>query len=202
MARPMRNRAEPDEVRAAILEVAEEHFRRIGYQKTSVADIAAALKMSPANVYRFFPAKSAIVGAICSRVTAETQALGFAIAASGGTVAERLTRYLVEIHRHNKATLMNDERLHDMVSAAMEENWTAIKAHIEVMRGIVSGLIREGIETGEFAEGDPDLLGHVVKTSFAAFVHPKLIEQCCDQDMEPIARKLVDILVNGLKKRD
>jgi len=45
--------ADRNEVRARILEVAEGHFRRIGYHKTSVADISAELGMSPANVYPF-----------------------------------------------------------------------------------------------------------------------------------------------------
>ena len=40
--------------------VAERLFREIGYQKTTVADIAKVLKMSPANVYRFFDSKKAI----------------------------------------------------------------------------------------------------------------------------------------------
>ncbi len=39
MNRSVRTRTDPDEARARILEVAEEHFRRIGYHKTSVADI-------------------------------------------------------------------------------------------------------------------------------------------------------------------
>jgi len=34
--------------------------REIGYQKTTVADIAKVLRMSPANVYRFFDSKKAI----------------------------------------------------------------------------------------------------------------------------------------------
>jgi AcrR family transcriptional regulator len=55
MHRPIRMRPDPDEVRARILEVAEEQFRRIGYHKTSVANIALELGMSRANVYRFFP---------------------------------------------------------------------------------------------------------------------------------------------------
>ena len=60
MNRPIRTGADSDEARARILEVAEEHFRRIGYHKTSVADIASELGMSPANVYRFFPSRDAI----------------------------------------------------------------------------------------------------------------------------------------------
>ena len=46
MNRPVRTRPDPDEVRARILEVAEQHCRRIGYHKTSVADIASELGMS------------------------------------------------------------------------------------------------------------------------------------------------------------
>ena len=40
--------------------MAERLFREIGYQKTTVADIAKMLRMSPANVYRFFDSKKAI----------------------------------------------------------------------------------------------------------------------------------------------
>ena len=58
-------RTKPDDTRARIIETAEALFRRLGFAKTTVADIAAELGMSPANVYRFFPSKNAIVEAIC-----------------------------------------------------------------------------------------------------------------------------------------
>jgi len=48
-----------------VVEAAERLFRQIGFQKTTVADIARELHMSPANVYRFFAAKSEINEAVC-----------------------------------------------------------------------------------------------------------------------------------------
>ena len=48
------------DTRERILVVAERLFRQLGYQKTTVADIAKELRMSPANVYRFFDSKKAI----------------------------------------------------------------------------------------------------------------------------------------------
>ena len=57
-----------EETRARIEETAERLFRVMGYQKTAVADIARELGMSPANVYRFFPSKSAINEAIAERL--------------------------------------------------------------------------------------------------------------------------------------
>ena len=60
-------KTKPEDTRARIMETAETLFRRLGYAKTAVADIASELRMSPANVYRFFPSKTAIVQAICQR---------------------------------------------------------------------------------------------------------------------------------------
>ena len=63
-----RARFTADETRERILTVAEEHFRRVGYAKTAIADLANELGMSSANVYRFFPSKSAICEEIARRM--------------------------------------------------------------------------------------------------------------------------------------
>jgi len=59
--RPRRSSAE---TRAEILATAENLFRSGGYEKTSVHDIAATIGMSPANVFKHFPSKMALVEAI------------------------------------------------------------------------------------------------------------------------------------------
>src|SRR2546426_12396514 len=46
----------PDDTRARIMDTAEALFRRLGFAKTAVADIAAELKMSPAQVCPTQPA--------------------------------------------------------------------------------------------------------------------------------------------------
>ncbi|MGA2637240.1 helix-turn-helix domain-containing protein, partial [Methylocella sp.] len=46
------------ETSIGIVEVAARLFGQIGFQKTTVSDIARELHMSPANVYRFFSAKA------------------------------------------------------------------------------------------------------------------------------------------------
>lgn len=47
-----------------IIEVAEHLFGRIGFQETTILDIARELRMSPVDVYRFFPSKAEIHEAI------------------------------------------------------------------------------------------------------------------------------------------
>ena len=83
-------KTQPDDTRARILETAEALFRRLGFAKTAVADIAAELGMSPANVYRFFPSKTAIVQAICHRCLSEVEEAAWAIARSKAPAAQRI----------------------------------------------------------------------------------------------------------------
>src|SRR5437762_10430121 len=54
-------------VRDQIVEAAEKHFSRYGYEKTTVSDLAKAIGFSKAYIYKFFDSKQAIGEAICSR---------------------------------------------------------------------------------------------------------------------------------------
>jgi len=63
------------DTRERILVVAERLFRQIGYQKTTVADIAKELRMSPANVYRFFESKKAIHQSVARSLMGEPSLL-------------------------------------------------------------------------------------------------------------------------------
>ena len=65
-------RTETD-VRERILVTAERLFREIGYQKTTVADIAKTLRMSPANVYRFFDSKKSITAGVARRLMGDVE---------------------------------------------------------------------------------------------------------------------------------
>ena len=201
MPRAAKVRVDHDEIRGRILAVAEEMFRRVGYQKTAVADIAAALSMSPANVYRFFPSKSAISEAICQRVVDEIVDIAWSFVRRQGTAAERIQAMLVTLFRHNRDTMFKERRVHDMVSAALEERWPVIKEHLARLTTIIESLIREGIDAGEFEVNDPQCAAECVKVGFAAFLHPVLIEQNLEDDAEIKARVQAGFLVDALRPR-
>jgi AcrR family transcriptional regulator len=165
-------------MRARILEVAEAHFRRIGHHKTSIADIASGLGMSPASVYRFFPSRDAIDESICGRVVNESADIALAIARTSASASEKLSRILTAVHVHNKITLVKDRHIHDLIVAALQENWPVIKAHIERMVTIFEQIIRQGVESGEFEVDDAAEAAQAVKSAFLPFFHPMVIEHC------------------------
>ncbi|MGH3165360.1 MAG: TetR/AcrR family transcriptional regulator, partial [Trebonia sp.] len=51
-------------VRASIQEAALRHFAGEGYGGTSMAAIAAAAQTAPSNLYRYYPSKEALFGAV------------------------------------------------------------------------------------------------------------------------------------------
>ena len=76
-------------MRERILVTAERLFRVIGYQKTTVADIAKALRMSSANVYRFFDSKKSINAGVARRLMGEVEhASQVIVRARGGPLSD------------------------------------------------------------------------------------------------------------------
>src|SRR5580704_258706 len=138
-------RAKPDETRARIIETAEALFRRLGFAKTTVADIAGELDMSPANVYRFFPSKNAIVEAICKRCLSEVEEKAWTVARSKAPAAARIERLILEILAYHKENFVSEQRVNELVVAAIERSWDTIRAHKDIMRNVVELILRDGI---------------------------------------------------------
>jgi AcrR family transcriptional regulator len=193
----------PDDTRARIVDAAEALFRRLGFAKTAVADIAAELGMSPANVYRFFPSKTAIVQAICQRCLAEVEDKAWAVARSRGSAAERLERLVLEILAFHRDNLLEDQRVNDMVLAALEHSWQAIRAHKEHVRMVAEAILRDGIETGEFEPVDPREASRLMMRALVNFAHPELLAQSLQdqEDVEADARSTVRFLLRAITPR-
>src|SRR6202163_535273 len=143
-------RTKPDDTRARIIQAAEGLFRRLGFAKTTVADIAAELSMSPANVYRFFASKNAIVEAICKHCLSDVEEKAWIVARSKAPASERMERLILEILAYHKENFVTEQRVNELVVAAIESSWDAIRAHKQVMQNVTEVILRDGIAAGEF----------------------------------------------------
>jgi AcrR family transcriptional regulator len=196
-------KTKPDDTKARIVEVAEALFRRLGYAKTAVADIAAELDMSPANVYRFFPSKTAIVEAICRHCLKDVEEQAWRVARSKAPAAERMERLILEILAYHKENLVTEQRVNDMVLAAIEHSWDTIRAHKEVMSSVTELIVRDGIESGEFEPVDPRATAGLIMRSVVCFTHPLMLGQCIDEgeDVEAEARASIRFLLRAITPR-
>jgi AcrR family transcriptional regulator len=185
------------DTRARILVVAERLFREIGYQKTTVADIAKVLRMSPANVYRFFDSKKAIHEGVARGLMGEVEDAAQAIASGPGPAARRLRELMTTIHRMNSERYVGNSKLHEMVEIAMQESWDVCVAHMERITGTIAEVIASGAASGEFEAPDVPLAAMCSCTAMMRFFHPQMIAQCADKP-GPSIDQMIDFVIAGL----
>ena len=188
------------DTREQILVVAERLFRQIGYQKTTVADIAKELRMSPANVYRFFDSKKAIHEGVARSLMGEVEDVVNAVATRRGPAASRLRELLTTIHRMNSERYVGDAKLHEMVEIAMEESWEVCMAHMERITETIGGVIADGAASGEFEAADVPLAALCACTAMIRFFHPQMIAQSVNKP-GPSLDQMIDFVLAGLAPR-
>lgn len=187
---------EPD-TRERILAVAERLFRQLGYQKTTVADIAKELRMSPANVYRFFDSKKAIVEGVARVMMGEVEDAVMAIVNRPGPAALRLRELLATVHRMNSERYVGDAKIHEMVEIAMEESWQVCVAHIQHVTEAIGGVIGQGVAAGEFEVADIPLAAMCTCHAMVGYFHPQMIAQAKDKP-KPTIDQMIDFVLAGL----
>jgi AcrR family transcriptional regulator len=184
--------------RCKIIATAERLFREIGFQKTTVADIARELHMSSANVYRFFGAKSEISAAVARQLIGEVEAAVERIANGPGSASEKLRAFILTNERMNAERYVADRKIHDMVEAAQQENWPIILQHVDRMDAMLEQVIASGMESGEFRKGDARIAARLVHVACIRYCHPRLIVECADRP-EPTSEQMVDFCIAALR---
>jgi AcrR family transcriptional regulator len=190
---------EPD-TRERILAVAERLFRQIGYQKTTVADIAKELRMSPANVYRFFDSKKSIHEGVCRTLMGEVEEAAAAIMKTPGPASIRLREIILTIHRMNSERYVGDSKLHEMVEVAMEESWEVCVAHMKLVTETIGGVIAQGVASGEFEVTDVGLAAFCTCHAMIGYFHPQMIAQMMNKP-GPTIDQMIDFVLASLMKR-
>lgn len=187
------------DTRQSIVDTAERFFRDIGYQKTTVADIAKSLRMSPANVYRFFDSKKSINEAVLARFKGELEDALALIIAEPRPAGSRLRDMLLTSHRVNQARFADQQRMQEMVCAAMEESWDAILGHIERYDALLGGVVAEGVASGEFRAIDPVAATQCIRMAMLRFQHPLLMAQC-ERIPGPSAEAMVEFIMTAIEQ--
>ncbi|ACK49078.1 transcriptional regulator, TetR family [Methylocella silvestris BL2] len=180
-----------------IVEVAERLFSQIGFQKTTVADIARELRMSPANVYRFFSAKAEINEAVGRRLLTETEASLEAISTQPGSASEKLRSAIAALEKANAQRFVANRKLHELLETAFNENWPIVQDHSKKLNKVLTNIISEGNSAGEFHVSDCELAAILVRSACIRFCHPRLMVECA-QEPEPTLDQMVDFCLVAL----
>jgi AcrR family transcriptional regulator len=189
--------ATASDTRQLILENARTLLRRFGADKLTVVDIARALDMSHANVYRFFKNKSEILDAIVDEWMSKMEAFIEAIAERPVSAADRIEAVVLELHRKRRQKLLEDAEVYETFRRVVELRPDVIAQRREKIVNVFKRLVEEGAENGEFAAVDADEAATVLKDATALFLHPFMIPTTLNEETEDRARSVVRCIIAG-----
>jgi AcrR family transcriptional regulator len=186
------------ERRDQIIAAASKHFRHYGYNKTTVADLAKAIGLSTAYIYKFFDSKKAIGEAACGRCLGEIAKSIDSIAKEDKPAADRLRRVFIELARQGAQMFFEDRKMHDIVAAALVESWESCTIHDATLLAAVRRIVQDGRDTGEFERKTPlDEASRAIMLAMQPIKNPSMLEQRLDS-LDEDAASMASLVLRSL----
>ncbi len=155
-----------------ILDATRAELRAHGEARTGMVDVARALGVSHAALYRHFPSKAALLDTLAQEVMHDEEELARAHVDAQGPAGARLEALLLDLHRRKMARFADDRAIHDLHRRVLAERPELVADYAARMTALIARLLTQGVERGELALADVDEAAGVVRDAVTAFVHP------------------------------
>lgn len=188
----------PAQMRIAALDAAEATIRRHGLARTRLVDVAQAVGVSAAMLYRLFPDRAALVDAVSARWLAHIDAELSAIAAGTAPAPMRLRDWFAALHRLKCAKVKAEPEIYAAFNANAQAASPAVAAHLATMRGQLEALVAAAIDEGAFAPAPAAATATLLFEATLAFHHPRLVLERIAEPREEALAGLLDVLIAGL----
>ena len=186
------------ERRRHILDAATQVFRSKGIASSSIDDVARAAGVDRASLYYYFASKEELFQEVVIDAVVDVMDLAEHIDESRDPPSEKLHTLIVKLvtsfaHRYPQIYVY----LQEDVQAMPELNLPEMQRRFEA---VVTKIIREGIEAGEFRSDIPPRLASYAIQGMLAWTH-RWFDPDGLVDPEDIAQAFTKLAVDGLRKR-
>ena len=185
-------------MRNTIVDIASEVFAKFGFKKTTVDDIAQALRKGKSSIYYYFKSKEDIFKAVVEKEADSLRAKIDEIMSSDMDTIEKIkayveTRMLAIKVMSNYHTFVNDS---DVSNLDLIEKLRAKYDTEELV--IIKSLLKEGMESGIFKIKDIELSSIALFTAMKGLEYPLFIKTPKAENLLTIIDDMLDILFYGL----
>jgi AcrR family transcriptional regulator len=184
-----------------ILATAEDVVRRFGPAKATVVDVARALGVSHAAVYRHVATKAELRDLVIGRWVEATMAPLRAIAALPGPAPERLRGLFDALIAVKRRRAADDPELFAAYRTLAADAQSVAAAHVDELIGLAAAVIRRGVEEGTFGTGDPVAAGRAVLHATSRFHHPAHAGEWVHPATDAAYNEVWQLLMDGLTAR-
>ncbi len=184
--------------RDRILAAAEDVLRRFGPAKATVVDVARALGVSHAAVYRHVASKAELRDLVVGQWVETTMPPLRAIVAKPGPAPKRLRRLIDTLIAVKRRRAADDPELFAAYRTLAADAESVVVAHVDELVGLAAMVIRSGVKEGTFRTGDPVAAGRAVLLATSRFHHPAHAAEWLDPVIDAAYHDVWQLLMDGL----
>jgi AcrR family transcriptional regulator len=185
--------------RERIVAAAEDVVRRFGPDKATVVDVARALGVSHAAVYRHVATKADLRGLVVERWAEATMPALRAIAAGTEPAPQRLRRFFDALIAVKRRRASDDPELFAAYRTLAADAQPVVAAHVDELIALTAAIVRTGVEEGTFRVADPLAAGRSVLIATWRFHHPAHYLDWRDPAIDAAFDDVWNLLMNGLR---
>ena len=178
-----RPRRKAEETREDILATAETLFRKQGIAKSSIADIAQQLGMSPANVFKHFHTKGALVDAICDRHV-RRMVDRFGSFDDPAPAPERLPLVVCKLMEAHLQDIRENPFFLELIFLMPKTDLASGQRYRDLIEELFRDVIRAGIESGVYRCDNLDAVTRHVSAAFASVLHPVFLAEATEEELK------------------
>ncbi len=187
------------QLKMAVLEAVEANIRRYGLERTRLVDVAKAIGVSHAALYKLFPDKQALLDEVSDRWLLHIEAELEKTVNRKAKATAKLREWFITLYQLKLKKVQADPELYAAFDTAAQGARPFIQRHLQVNKGQLERIVAQGIQSGEFKPGSVSVIAQVLLTATLAFHHPKLVLDNLHQDRMPALKALLDVLLEGIK---
>ncbi len=159
-----------------ILEIATEHIRRHGIERTTILRIAAEAGMSHANIYRYYPSKTALIEEISAHWLKPLEAGLHVIADAPDPAFDKLERLIFALHRAYRDKIEADPAVFTLFVMASLQGAPIARRHFGRRDAEMRRILDEGISAQGFDPSDPKRALALILDATYRFLDPSVVK--------------------------
>ena len=189
--------------RDEILDAAERLYDAMGFEKVTVTDVARALGMSPANLYRSFANRQAIDEAVTKRTLAAVEDAAWQVARAAAADPIAAFRQLCsDIALKMSDILFRSGRASDLCLAATRGHWPPVRDFTDTLHGVIRHVIAEGQRQGVMRADLPlEQTSAAVVSAMVKVWHPVMLDTFGVADLESETAALTQLVLSALQSK-
>ena len=191
-----------DDMRNTIISIASDVFEKFGFKKTTVDDIAQALRKGKSSIYYYFKSKEDIFKAVVEKEADTHRVKIEEIVASNQNTIDKIKSYVktrmqaIEVMANYYTLIRNN----DISNLDLIEKLRA-KYDTEEL-AVIKSLLKEGMDNGLFKIKDIELSSIALFTAMKGLEFPLFIDSPKADNLDKILDDMLDILFYGLVIRN